>query len=558
MANTFAITFNQSRGGLELHPDLGQHDRLPPELHQGPEREHHHLWLQPAGTELTSVTDTEGRTVTISYNGENLVSSVTDSTGRQVSYTYANPAPGVYRLQTASYGGDTTTYGYDGNGNLNEITDPAGNITTMTYDSTERVTSVTRVTNDQSLTGDVTHYSYTSGSAGSPNSGMTTVTDPDGNATTYHYDPSDRVTSVTDALGHTESATYNPESSPMALTNGLTQVTTLAYDTNNNLDAITAPKTSSGQNPATTTFAFNTPSGVNGGTYLPSSSVDPQSNCSSFTYDAAGNETASYQGFTPNTNCDGMTQGQGVTSVKDAYQGDPGVPSCGGKPGELCTTTSGAGNVTSYAYDSAGELSSVIQPNGSCASGSRTLCTTITDDALESTADRHRREGPADDLLLRRLEPDHRDPLRRHTACHPSTGKCITFTYDQDGNVRSRVDSTGTTTFTYDTLNRLTEESLPNGTDACPGSNPAGITTTYDAASNMTQYCDAGGPVTYHYNADNLNDGIATGTGANCTPGHVVQPCTSYTYNANNELTNITYPQGTGVTDALGYDGAGP
>src|SRR5581483_7552314 len=158
----------------------------------------------PTTNQLTSITDTEGRVVTIGYNASNLVASVTDSTGRQVSYTYTSG-----QLTSATYGGLTTAYGYDTNGNLNEITDPAGNITTMAYNSAEQVTSVTRVTNNATLAGNTTTYSYAPGSTSNPNSGVTTVTDPNGHATKYAYDSWDRVTGVTDPNGHAQSTNYN-------------------------------------------------------------------------------------------------------------------------------------------------------------------------------------------------------------------------------------------------------------------------------------------------------------------------------------------------------------
>ncbi len=505
-----------------------------------------------AGTMLTSVTDTEGRTVTIAYNTNNLVSSVTDSTGRAVSYTYSGTA-GDERLATASYGGATTTYGYDSAGNLNKLTDPIGNITTMVYDSSQRVTSMTRVTNKAAMTGPTTTYAYTPSSAGSPGTpGSTKVTDPNGHPTTYSYDPWDRVSTATDALGHAESSSYNAQSDPTTLTNGLTQITKLQYDTNNSLNKITSPPTATGQTPAASTYDFNTPQSVNGGTYLPSSGTDAQQNCASFTYDANGNQTGIYEGFATGTNCDGETSGTGVTSVTDGYQGDG--PSCNGKAGELCTTTSGAGNVTNYSYDSQGQLIQVVQPGGNCQSGSRSLCTTITYDGLSRPSTVTDGKGQETTYTYDSWDRITQILYNGTTTCRTSAGTCIRFTYDADGNVLNRVDQSGKTIFHYDMLNRLTEEDLPNATDSCSGF--SGMTYSYDAASNLTAYCDAGGAVTYAYNAANLDVGVATGTGS-CTPGAVVQPCTAYTYNAANQLTNITYPTSTGVTDTLGYDGAG-
>ena len=48
-------------------------------------------------------------------------------------------------------------------------------------------------------------------------------------------------------------------------------------------------------------------------------------------------------------------------------------------------------------------------------------------------------------------------------ACVPSSGNCIEYTYDTDGNLTQRVDNTGTTTYTYDDLNRLIDKGTPGG-----------------------------------------------------------------------------------------------
>jgi RHS repeat-associated protein len=509
------------------------------------------------GLQVTSITDTEGRTTTLSYSS-GVLHQITDPSGRTVTFSYytGNTDLSSYALSDGT-STETTSFADLGFGDPFDLTTPAGREIRYQTGSLNRLSSVTRVTNTMTGAGSETQYSSYS------NNGQVVATDPNGNATTYSLNSSgNQVSGSTDPLGHTQSSTYDPNSNPETLTNALTQVTTLAWDTNNNLNQITSNPTASGQTAANTYYSFATPTtgsgAVTGGQYLASSSEDAQGNCSSFTYDANGNQTATYSGLTPTsgtTNCDGKTTGTGVTSVVNAYQGD-GTTTCGAKPGELCTTTSGAGNVTSYGYNSLGQVTSITQPGGSCVSGSRNLCTTIAYDSLGRV--QKVTDGRGD---LTTYSYDLADRITQilysgDSSCVFTDHMCVQYSYDADGNVLTREDTTGTTTFVYDTLGRLGKEELPSGANACSGSSPAGITFTYDAASNLTQYCDAGGAVTYAYDPAERNVGTATGSGS-CTPGSIVQPCTVYGYNNANELTGISYPTSTGVAATLGYDGAG-
>jgi len=512
-----------------------------------------------AGTQATSITDTEGRTTTLSYTSGNLT-KITDPAGRTVTLTYSGSAwPPLQSIAVADPSDPTgpavTSFADLGFGDGLDVTTPAGRETRYGYGSMNRINDVTRVTNTSTGAGDKTDYnSYA-------NHGSVVVTDPNNHASTYTVTGT-QITKAVDALGNIQLSTYDPASDPKTLENGLTQITTLAWDTNSNLDQITSPASATGQTPANSYFAYNTPisggGAVAGGQFLSSSGLDAQGNCSAFTYDASGNQTATYSGLTATTgttNCDGQSTGTGVTSVVNAYQGD-GSTSCSAQTGELCTTTSGAGNVTSYGYDTLGNVTSVTQPGGNCVVGTRTLCTTITYDGLSRPLSVTDGKGQKTAYTYDKFDRITQILYNGTTTCSTSAGTCLKYTYDADGNVTTRVDKTGTTTFTYDSLNRMINEALPSALDKCSGSSPAGITFTYDAASNLTQYCDTGGNVNYAYDAANHNIGTATGSGS-CIPGAIVQPCTTYAYNAGNEVTGITYPTSTGVIDTLGYDFAG-
>jgi len=70
----------------------------------------------------------------------------------------------------------------------------------------------------------------------------------------------------------------------------------------------------------------------------------------------------------------------------------------------------------------------------------------------------------------------------------------MTYTYDANGNLTQRTDPGGTSTFTFDDLNRVTAQTLPGGRTINYG---------YDANGNLTSLTDAGGTTSYSYSDGN-------------------------------------------------------
>jgi YD repeat-containing protein len=103
-------------------------------------------------------------------------------------------------------------------------------------------------------------------------------------------------------------------------------------------------------------FWFQTGTGTRKCSYLPTKRTDTEGNCTFDSYDTAGNLT---QANTGQTSASCTNTGGTVTSA--TYQGD-GATSCGGKAGQVCSTTDGRGKTTSYVYDAAGNLTSITPP----------------------------------------------------------------------------------------------------------------------------------------------------------------------------------------------------
>jgi len=486
-----------------------------------------------AGGYLTSDADRNGNTIALLYNTDNTLASLTDTAGRVTGFQYINGNIQSY----TDPAGRHTNYGYDGSGNLVQVTDPngqvskytydtsnrltriqtaAGSITDITYDSTNRVSSVKRYLTANSTTGGsaTTTFAY-------PSSTSTTETDPGGHVTTDTLDAMGRVTAVKNALGQARSQTWTPNSNLAtavdATGSGTTagNTTKFSYDSNNNLMAVSIPSGAG----AAAQYANSTTSGSACSStdtthpYLAKCSEDAQGNQASATYDTAGNQTSS----TDTTA--GATSGVKRSST---YQGDSGV-SCGGKPGQVCSATTGTGNTTRYAYNSNGELTSVTPPAPGTA-------TTYGYDSMSRLTSVVTPNG-----VTVRYEYDMID---QHTKTTWSNGGEVNYFYDLDGDPTGQTDSVGgNQTYTYDGLDRETSVTPPNAGTAA--------SVTYTPAGNVATYTDASGTVTYTYNAANQLTALAE-PGGSCTG--TVTSCTTFAYNANGALTTTTFPGGTTET----------
>ncbi len=144
---------------------------------------------------------------------------------------------------------------------------------------------------------------------------------------------------------------------------------------------------------------------------------------------------------------------------------------------------------------------------------------------------------------------DNADRLLSLSHSHPTQGAIASFTYTLDavGNRRTMVDGDGTTTYTYDALNRLTRVVYPGGETVDYTYDPMGsrltltssvsgaISYTYDAADQLL----TAGATTYTWDAN----GNMTGKGG-----------ATYTWDALDRLTGIT----NGATTAgYSYNGDG-
>ena len=189
---------------------------------------------------LTSETDPNGQTATISYDATGRVVAVTDPLGHTLSYTY------------------------DGVGNLLTSTDELGNVTRYIYDNVNPAS--------------VDSLGRNTVSTDNPNYRLVEQVDPLGGTVKYTYDADGNVLTATNPLGQTTRYTYDDQGNLLTTTDPRGGVTTYTYDAAGNRTSVTDPAG------LKTSYAYDAAGDVIGETDATGHSITAS-------YDAAGNET---------------------------------------------------------------------------------------------------------------------------------------------------------------------------------------------------------------------------------------------------------------------------
>lgn len=481
-----------------------------------------------ASAQLTSVTDSAGRSLNLAYTGTH-ISSVTDPAGRTVSFAY----DGQGNLQQATDpNGGITRFTYDSNHLLLTITDPSGGVLTNAYDGSERVTSQT------DPLGRTTTFSY-SGDNAAASGGSTTVTDPMGNVTLDIYAFGLRL-ATTKGYGTSSAATWAYTYDPATLgvansTDPRDSVTTNTYDTSGNLLSTTDPLGN------TTTNTYNAMNEL-------TSTTDPLGVTTDMSYDSNGNLTSQTE------------NGQAPTVAHVAWFTVKKV----GRMVLFRWRLSTRSGVLGFFLDAKQHRLTRLVPVRASRIYSRTVLwrgggpfwldvqlrggnqERVRANRAYHTKPAIRRNvaGPTTTTMYSYGDPNHPGDL---TSLTDANGNTWHYTYDADGNRTSATDPLGDkTTYVYDNVGELISQTSPNGNVS--GGEPASYTTTYqyDALGTLTKSTDPLGHITQR--AYDAMGNLVQVTDAN---GNVTQ----YTYDLANELTQTTRPDGSIVKTDYNPDG---
>jgi RHS repeat-associated protein len=490
--------------------------------------------------QLTSISDSNGNVITLSYEGELLVKA-TDSAGRWLAFSYKAGPNETSRLST--------------------VTDSAGRTVSYEYNSADQLAAVTGVD------GGKTEYTYEKGR-------LATERDPRGNVVVKNtYESSGRIATQTNALGGESKFTYeagtHPEeswtSTEIATSSGRTSKFVYEHgylaveevrSAKERLSYVSyGYQTSEGtvldgeparmfKNNEFTEYTYDAEGKVTS-EYIDGGGLHPVTHLKTYQYDAQGDLTAY-------TNPDGVT----TTYTYDAYGNRLSSSTPVGEDetatssytydseGDLASYEDASKHLWRYEYNAAGNRVAEIDPEGN----KRTKKYNAAGYLIEETDPRGFTTKFGRNAQGQVLFVD--DPLNRTTM----------YTYDADGNLQTVTDPEHyKTVYGYNAANELTKTERPGGLvteteynpeeEAVAQVNGNKQTTKYvrNAVGNIVEEIDPLGnrtTKTYDENNNLLEESNEKGT-------------TSYTYNALNEPIKVSYSGGKTATTEYEYDEAG-
>lgn len=550
---------------------------------------------------------------TFQYNSNGNVTQATDAVGRQWTYTYAangidrlttnNTTSGSQLLETRTYNSDhlplTLTgangkvahYQYNAAGQPTRYTNPLGYATSLTYDSSGHLKTITgpissakysfaydsvsRIASVTDPAGAIVHYTYDAADR------RLTTTYPDGTKSQLAYTLLD-LTSSTDRLSQKTRYSYDADRELITTTDPFGNVTHQGYNLAGKLDSLTDA------NGHTTTFALDDESRVTAKQFAngTSASVAYESSLSRIaTVTDALSQTTDYTYNTDNSTATvSYSANQATASVSFIY--DPIYPRPTSMTDGIGTTTYSYYPVSSSPFLGANQLQSVNSPIAG-ASGADTIGYTY--DALNRVIEKtvngvaqsigfdalgrlSSASNPLDSFTYSYSDGTSRiagvssnsGPTASLTYFGPTGDELLEqlnitthgggtslaqfgYTYNADDNVKTLVvssPSAQTTTYAYDTANRMISALIGTGSPQ--------YVYGYDHASNLTSITPDGATQSFSYTSTNA---ITSGTyDANGSP--TVLGGKSYKWDGANRVVHFAN-SAANTASSFTYDGLG-
>jgi RHS repeat-associated protein len=495
---------------------------------------------------VTQVTSPNGRYIQFFYDSFNRIIKAVDNAGRTTSYAYDS----LSRLTSATDAdGHTEQYSYDSTtNNMSVVTDRRGNTATKnTYDANGRVSQ------QQLVDGSIWKFSYILDTAG--NVIQTTVTDPRGYQRQHTFNAHGHPTQTILALGKPEqqtiTTTYNASDLPLQVTDALGRQTVYGYDAFGDLTSVTALAGSANAVTYQMTYdpTFHQLTGM----------TDPLGHTTAITIGASGNAVAVADALGNTTSAVYNPQGL-VTSTIDPLGNATQIGY--GAAGNISMVTDPLNRQTQFGEDELGRLIGIIDSLGNStqyAIDAMDRLTTVTNaigGVTKLTYDQNGNVLTVTDAKSVKQTFTYDTRNRRHTYVDPA-GKTETYNYDGMSNLISKIDrKSQTTSITYDGINRPTLITFQDASTIAitwdAGNRPTKlvdsangtISRVYDGLDRLTQETTPQGVVNYTFDAASRRQTMTVAG----------QAVINYTFDNDNRLTQVA--QATNVL-GFGYDAAG-
>jgi RHS repeat-associated protein len=520
---------------------------------------------------MAEMVDGRGGKTVNEYNGSNQVTKQEDPAGHKLKFEYETFQTKI----TNENAGSVTDEFFTSNGEPSSITRGYGTASaateSLTYNEGGYVTGVT------DGNGHTTTYGYSGASD------RTSMVDPNKNETKWTYDATHDVETMTTPKGEVTTikreAHGNPESISRPAPGSTTQTTKYKYAAHGELESVEDPlkrvwkyeydaagDRTSEADPLSDkrTWGYNEDS-------QETSTVSPRGN-------VAGGEPAKFT-----TKIERDAQGRALTvtdplahTTKYAYDGDGNVETLTDGNGHITKYTYNADNrptkveapnkaITETGYDGAGQVTSQIDGSKHETKYVRNVLEQVTE-VVDPLGHKTKKEYDLAGNLKILTDPAKRtttytyDPGNRLKEVVYSSGKPATvkYEYDKDGDRTVITDGTGTSKYTYDQLDRLTEAEtghkekskyeydLANEQTKITYPNTKSVTRTYDKAGRLekvTDWLEGASKFSYDADSDLTTTTFPTSTG----------DVDKYEHNQADQMSSQTMVKGTETLASLAY-----